>query len=174
MTKPIIWALGITAVCAVWGVGLADRFDRRPPPPPEPAVQVAVRAAVPTGVAPTTLVLEANAQGHFNTEAFIDGRGLHMLVDTGATLCAFSQEDAERAGIRVYERDFTARTQTANGVVAVAPVRIREIRIGAISVRDVDAVVVPRGRLGTSLLGMSFLRRLGDVNIARGRLTMRG
>ncbi|WP_292508576.1 TIGR02281 family clan AA aspartic protease [Methylobacterium sp.] len=133
-----------------------------------------MEASQPSGTLPNTLVLEANAQGHFLTEVTVDGSRLSMLVDTGATLCAFSQEDAERAGIRVSERDFTARTQTANGVVAVAPVRIPVIRIGTITVRDVEAVVVPRGRLSTSLLGMSFLRRLSDVGMARGRLTLRG
>ena len=56
----------------------------------------------------------------------------------------------------------------------MAPVRIPVVRIGTISVRDVEAVVVPRGRLATSLLGMSFLRRLGDVSMTRGRLTLRG
>lgn len=170
MTRPILWALGVSAVAALWGVGLVDRLDRRPP-----ATQpVLMEASVPAAFAPNTLVLDANAQGHFYTEVAIDGNRLSMMVDTGATLCAFSQEDAERAGIRVYERDFTARTQTANGVVMVAPVRIPVIRIGTISVRDVEAVVVPRGRLATSLLGMSFLRRLGDVSMARGRLTLRG
>ena len=171
MTRPILWALGVSALATVWGVGLADRLDRRPRPAPTP---VLMEATVPAGFAPTTLVLEANAQGHFYTEVAIDGNRLSMMVDTGATLCALSQEDAERAGIRVSERDFTSRTQTANGVVMVAPVRIPVLRIGAISVRDVEAVVVPRGRLSTSLLGMSFLRRLSEVGMARGRLTLRG
>ena len=170
MTRPIFWALGVSAVAALWGVGLVDRLDRRPPAP-QP---VLMEASVPAVYAPNTLVLDANAQGHFFTEVAIDGNRLSMMVDTGATLCAFSQEDAERTGIRVYERDFTSRTQTANGTVMVAPVRIPVIRIGTISVRDVEAVVVPRGRLATSLLGMSFLRRLGDVGMTRGRLTLRG
>ena len=56
----------------------------------------------------------------------------------------------------------------------VAPVRIRELRVGDIAVRDVEAVVVPEGRLGTSLLGMSFLRRLKGFDMAGGRLTLRG
>lgn len=170
MTRPIFWALGVSAVVTVWGVGLVDRLDRRPPPAPA----VLMEAAAAPGFAPNTLVLDANSQGHFYSEVAIDGNRLSMMVDTGATLCAFSQEDAERVGIRVYERDFTGRTQTANGIVAVAPVRIPVIRIGTISVRDVEAVVVPRGRLTTSLLGMSFLRRLSDVGMSRGRLTLRG
>jgi aspartyl protease family protein len=63
---------------------------------------------------------------------------------------------------------------TANGVVQTAPVRIREIRVGDILVRDVEAVVLPPRALGVSLLGMSFLRRLEGFEIAKGRLVLRG
>jgi aspartyl protease family protein len=56
----------------------------------------------------------------------------------------------------------------------VAPVRIREMRVGDIVVRDVEAVVAPPGRLRTSLLGMSFLRSLRGFDISGGRLTLRG
>lgn len=171
MTRPIFWALGVSAIVTVWGVGLIDRLKQRPPPTPS---SVLMSVATPPSFSPTTIVLDANAHGQFFTEVAIDGSRLSMMVDTGATLCALSQEDAERVGIRVSERDFTARTQTANGVVVVAPIRIPVMRVGAISLRDVEAVVVPRGRLTTSLLGMSFLRRLNDVGMVRGRLTLRG
>lgn len=119
------------------------------------------------------LSLQADRQGHFQAHVVVDGRGLRMLVDTGATLCAFSQEDAEQIGIRVNPSDFRRSSMTANGVVLVAPVRIAAIQIGPILVRDVEAVVVPRGRLGTSLLGMSFLKRVREFNIADGHLTLR-
>jgi len=97
-----------------------------------------------------------------------------MLVDTGASIVALSYEDAETVGIRVTANDFTAQLRTANGVVEAAPVRLPEIRVGDILVENVDAVVLPRGRLGTSLLGMSFLRRLRGFEMSQGRLTLRG
>lgn len=175
MTRPIVWALAVTAGAAVWGVGLAERFSR-PPSQPAPITAAALQVQPSrTPEAPSNaLTLYADTKGQFSTQATVDGLPLHMLVDTGATHCAFSEEDAERVGIRVYEKDFTRKIQTANGTVAAAYVRIPVIRIGAITVRDVEAVVVPRGRLSTSLLGMSFLRRLGDVNMSQGRLTLRG
>jgi aspartyl protease family protein len=77
-------------------------------------------------------------------------------------------------GIRVSERDFTRRSSTANGVVATAPVRIREIRIGDITLRDVEGAVLPPRALSTSLLGMSFLKRLEGFEISKGRLLLRG
>ena len=176
MTRPIVWAFGVTAAAAIWAVGLAERFQR--PPAPETAIiatplgERAMGASVRGG--PSTLTLFSDAQGHFSTDAVIDGKRLRMLVDTGATACAFTYEDAERAGLRVGEHDFRVPVQTANGTILVAPVRIPEIRIGTITVQGVNGMVMPRGRLSTSLLGMSFLKRLNEFSMNGGRLTLRG
>ena len=97
-----------------------------------------------------------------------------MLVDTGASFVALSHEDAAMLGLKVSQKDFTRRSSTANGVVETAPVRIKEIRIGDIAVRDVEAVVLPPRALSTSLLGMSFLKRLEGFEVAKGRLVLRG
>lgn len=136
-----------------------------------PTVVVAVAAPVEQ---PGTIALHADRSGHFEADAVVDGRSLRMVVDTGATFCAFSEEDAARAGIRVGPADFTRPIATANGVIRVAPVRIGTIRIGPVTVRDVEAVVIPRGRLSTNLLGMSFLRRVRDFSIAGTTMSLRG
>jgi aspartyl protease family protein len=120
------------------------------------------------------MTLFADTQGHFSTDVVIGVQRLRMLVDTGATTCAFTYEDAERAGLRVNERDFRVPVQTANGIVMAAPIRIPEMRIGTISVQGVDSMVMPRGRLSTSLLGMSFLKRLNEFSMNGGRLSLRG
>ncbi|TGD98796.1 TIGR02281 family clan AA aspartic protease [Methylobacterium nonmethylotrophicum] len=137
-----------------------------------PVPVAAASAAMPEGA--TSVTLAQDLAGHFQAHPQVEGQVLRMLVDTGATLCAFTREDAARAGIRVAERDFTVRIGTANGTVLAAPVRVREMRLGGITVRDVEGVVLPSGRLGTSLLGMSFLRRLRGFEVASGRLTLRG
>lgn len=121
-----------------------------------------------------TVALHAAGHSHFYADAVIEGRSFRMVVDTGASLCALSEEEAERLGIRLRPNDFTREVATANGLVRVAPIRLGWVQIGPIVVRDVEAVVVPRGRLGTGLLGMSFLKRLRDFSIAGGRLTLRG
>ena len=46
------------------------------------------------------------------------------------------------------------------------------LEVGPLEVRNVAAVVLPQGALGTNLLGMSFLSRLGHFEIARGTLVM--
>ena len=70
--------------------------------------------------------------------------------------------------------DFNRVWNTANGTVRVAPIRIAVMQVGSITVRDVEAVVIPRGRLATSLLGMSFLKRLRDFSVSGGTMTLRG
>jgi aspartyl protease family protein len=116
--------------------------------------------------------LTAGQNGHFFTAAEVNGREIEVLVDTGASLVALTYEDAERAGIYLKSSDFTHGVQTANGVARVAPVTLDKVSIGDISVRNVQAAVSERGRLKTSLLGMSFLGRLGRVDIKSGRLLL--
>lgn len=101
--------------------------------------------------------LQRQSDGHFHAEAFINGRPVRVLVDTGATLVALSYEDAVAAGINVRDSDFIHISQTANGRARFASVILDDVRIGDVTVRNVRAAVGEPGRLSTTLLGMSFL-----------------
>ena len=116
--------------------------------------------------------IRAGQSGHYHTEAEVNGRAIEVMVDTGATMVALTYEDAERAGIRLNPSDFTRSVSTANGVTRVAPVNIERISIGDITVRNVAASVSERGRLRTTLLGMSFLSRLERVDMRSGVLVL--
>jgi aspartyl protease family protein len=116
--------------------------------------------------------IEAGRNGHFNTEAEVNGRHIEVMVDTGATLVALTYEDAERAGLYLNQGDFNRAVSTANGVARYAPVKIDRISIGDITVRDVPAAVAEPGRLKTSLLGMSFLSRLSRFDMRSGLLVL--
>lgn len=117
--------------------------------------------------------LKANANGHFETEAEINGRSVDVMVDTGATMVALTWEDAERAGIYLRSSDFTHETQTANGKAKVAPIKISEISIGSITVRNVNGAVAEQGKLKQTLLGMSFLNRLSRVEMQSKTLILK-
>jgi aspartyl protease family protein len=119
------------------------------------------------------VTVQADRRGHFVVEPMIDGKRIQMLVDTGASAVALSYEDAVSAGIRVAPNDFTVPVNTANGVTQAAPVRIAEIQLGDITVRGVEALVARPGAQKVSLLGMTFLKRLGGFEIAQGRLVLR-
>jgi aspartyl protease family protein len=116
--------------------------------------------------------LKAGRNGHFNTEAEINGSGVPVMVDTGATMVALSYEDAQRAGIYLSQADFTQAVSTANGVARIAPVTLDRVSIGEITVRNVPAAVAEPGRLKTSLLGMSFLNRLSRFDMRSGVLVL--
>jgi aspartyl protease family protein len=116
--------------------------------------------------------IEAADNGHFNAEVEINGRPVEVMIDTGATMVALSYEDAERAGLLLNDSDFTSAVSTANGMARVAPVTLDRVSIGNITVRNVPAAVTERGRMRTSLLGMSFLRKLSRFDMRSGRLVM--
>ena len=117
--------------------------------------------------------LTAERSGHFIAEAEINGRPVEVMVDTGATFVALSHEDAERAGIYLTPKDFTHSVGTANGRARVASVSLGRVAIGDITVRDVQALVSEPGKLQTSLLGMSFLKRLSSFEMRSGTLYLK-
>lgn len=87
-------------------------------------------------------------------------------------MVALSFEDAERAGVFVRQSDYTGRVRTANGVARIAPVVLERVSIGNIELRDVEAAVSEPGRLGTTLLGMTFIGRLGRAEMRGSTLIL--
>lgn len=123
-------------------------------------------------LAGSVVELKAGRNGHFNAEAEVNGRSIDVMVDTGATMIALTYEDAERAGLFLKSSDFTQAVTTANGVARVAPVTLDRVSIGDITVRNVPAAVAERGRLKTSLLGMTFLSCLSSFDMRSGILVL--
>ena len=117
-------------------------------------------------------VVDPDRFGQFQTAVEIEGQRIPVMVDTGASFVALSAEDADRLGIRPMPSDFRYPVNTANGRAFVAKVELRSVRLGAIELRGVEALVSDRGQLGRTLLGMSFLSRLSGVRIDRGRLLL--
>ena len=118
------------------------------------------------------MTVRADRLGHFQVEGSVDGRRLDFMVDTGASMVALRERDANKLGIFPAARDYTARTSTANGVIKVAPVRLPSLEVNGIRVYDVQAAVIPDQALSTNLLGMSFLSRVRRFEMANGRLVM--
>jgi aspartyl protease family protein len=117
--------------------------------------------------------LKPDAGGQYRANVEIEGRLLPMLVDTGATLVSLTYDDAEKLGYAPAPADFTVPVQTANGLSKAANLTLREARLGTLMVSDVPAIILPKGITGVSLLGMSFLKKLGGFEIASGDLIMR-
>jgi len=118
------------------------------------------------------LEIAAGAHGHFVLEAEIDGTPVRFLVDTGASDVVLSPRDAERLGFKLQSLSFTKSYRTANGTVRGAPVRLGSVRVGPIVLDDVRASV-NGAEMQRSLLGMSFLSRLGGYEVRGDRLILR-
>ncbi len=128
------------------------------------------RVAEPRADPFNTLVYPTNQSGHVVIDAVVNGASMRMLVDTGASFVTLTPADARAAGIAPGDLVFDRRAATANGVVRMAMVTLREVRLGQLSLDDVRAAVIEH--LNVSLLGMSFLDRLQSYQMRDGKLTI--
>lgn len=103
-------------------------------------------------------VLAADARGHFHTDGRINGGAVRFVLDTGATSIALPASDATRLGID-FRKGQRAMIHTANGPAPAWRVKLDTVRVGAIELQNVDALVLEQG-LDVALLGMSFLNRV--------------
>jgi len=154
-------------VLMAFGQGLIARYADAPAPS-----AVARTTPQPAASGPRAVSLAADASGHFTTDVRINGKFVKGLVDTGATIIALPLEEARLLGIDPAAASYTAPIQTANGRVMAARVRLNEVRIGPISVPDVEAVIVPQG-LNVTLIGMSFFNRLQKFEMTGRTLVLR-
>ena len=105
----------------------------------------------------TKIVLSASSGGHFMTQGQINGRAVQLVVDTGATMVSLSVAEAERVGLK-YQTGQAVQMSTANGVIPGWRLKLASLRVGDVTVYDVDAIV-SSGAMPYVLLGNSFLAR---------------
>lgn len=124
--------------------------------------------AVQTG--PHELTLTADQDDSFYTSGTINGARAEFLIDTGASSVVLSPADAERAGIDLSSVDYTNRFESAHGEGRGASFVVERLTIGPIELHHVP-VVINQSPMRTSLLGLTFLRRLDSFEM-RGRKLM--
>lgn len=117
--------------------------------------------------------LDSASNGHYITKADINNHGIEVLVDTGASAVALSYEDAEKVGLRPGTLTFDVPVNTANGVGKAAHVVLRKVEIDNVRVSDVEGLVLQKGALNGTLLGMSFLSRLRSFSVENGKLILK-
>lgn len=121
-------------------------------------VQIGQSVVSMAGSVRPTLTLMADARGHYMTPGSINGASVRFLVDTGATFISLGAADARRAQID-YQKGTPGISQTANGQTRIWKVRLAAVKVGTITLSDVDAAVHERD-MPVVLLGMSFLNRM--------------
>lgn len=172
MVRPVVWFLGVGGLASLLALGSAGTLDRMTRQAPALA-NVGANEPAPATIE-RLLTVHADYRGHYIVHPSIDSYRVKMMVDTGASLIALTDADARALGVRPDRAAYTIELGTANGVVRGARTMLREVRLGDILVRDVEAVVLPAGALSVSLLGTSFLRRLRGYEVQGGRMVLRG
>jgi aspartyl protease family protein len=118
------------------------------------------------------VIINRRLSGEFAITGRVNGARATFLFDTGASAVVLTAADARRAGVDAGALTFDVPVATANGAAMAAEVRLDQIAIGPIVMRNVPALIARRGALEESLLGMSFLERLKSYTVERDRLIL--
>ena len=119
-------------------------------------------------------VAARRTDGSFMVRGEVNGRETRFIFDTGASTVVLRAENAAALGFTPDSLDYSIPVSTANGAAMAAPVVIDRLTIGAITERNVRALIARSGVLHANLLGMSFLERLGSYEVRGNRLILRG
>jgi aspartyl protease family protein len=166
MSKAVYLILGGVFVVAMLSPSQRDAPKSTP---------VVAPMAAPQPVAPMNggdFTLTRAPDGHFYTDAQVNGTIIRFLVDTGATTVALTKTDAAKIGLQFTDADFTETGEGAGGKIALKPVMLDRIIIGTTDAANVEAAII-NSPMRTSLLGQSWLRRVGTVEIKGDRMVLK-
>jgi len=118
------------------------------------------------------IILPLQSDGHFQATLIINDTPVDFVIDTGASEIVLTQEDARRIGFNLDRLNFMNTALTANGAVRTAPVRLANVQFGPHQDGNVRAMINGR-ELFQSLLGMSYLRRFGSIELTPEAMIIR-
>jgi aspartyl protease family protein len=103
--------------------------------------------------------IRMSPDGHFWADARVNGVQRRMLIDSGATITAVSQNTVANASIESDASLVPVILRTANGATQATTGTVDELRIGNITARNLKVVSSPA--LGNmDIIGMNFLSKL--------------
>jgi|CXWL01.1.fsa_nt_gi aspartyl protease family protein len=167
--KPFFYVIGAGAA-----IGFLMPMGQSPAPqqasliePTKPARKI---VAVPA--APLDIVLTRNANGHFFADVEVNGQTIRFLVDTGATAIALTADDARKLGFSWNDQELEPVGRGVSGPVTGKMVELHHVRLGGKEGWDMRAAIIPQG-LEVSLLGQTFLGKIGSVRISGDQMVLR-
>ena len=108
--------------------------------------------------------IRMSGDGHFWANVTINGVKKRMLIDSGATVTAISQETASSASVDTASDLVPVVLRTANGMTRAQTGTVKELSVGNISARNLKVVISPAlGNL--DVLGMNFLSKLASWRV---------
>ena len=100
--------------------------------------------------------ISRDSYGQYRMRGSINGHFVDFLVDTGASVVAMSERQAQLMGLN-YRDGLRGQVETAQGVTDAFFVQLDRVTIGGITVTGVEGTVIRGTYPGDVLLGMSFL-----------------
>ena len=148
----LVSADSVGAVFEYQGRTLERRLDGR------------VHAAVDSPQGRDDVLIFRDRRGMFKTVGSINGLPVGFLVDTGASSVAMNSTQARRLGIDFRVQGEPTYVTTASDVTRAYQLKLDVVKVGAIQLRNVTAVVLDGAQPAEVLLGMSFLGRVAMIN----------
>jgi aspartyl protease family protein len=138
---------------------------------------VAIGLLWPTGKpashpgAGTELVIARSSDHHYYTDAQVNGRPVHFMIDTGAGETALTEADARQLGFAVDPDKYEVIGDGASGMVRGQYVQLNSIDVGGIHQSGAKAVIVAGATV--SLLGQPFLEKVDEIVIRDGEMRLK-
>lgn len=135
-------------------------------------VRMQFSSSYPVAVSPQELVVTQGDEGGFFVMGMVNGQRVRFLVDTGASDTVLSPADAKRLGVDLDALTFDKTAETANGTGYGAAFTADSLAVGSIGFSDMP-LVINQAPMSSSLLGMSFLRRLESFQVKGDKLYLK-
>lgn len=114
----------------------------------------------------SSVTMQVNGNGFFRSLGQVNGRSIDFLIDTGANLVVFNSRQAQQLNID-YLNGRRGYASTASGRATMYSVTLKDISLGGIRLKDVEAGVIEGDFPEVPLLGMTFLQRLDMTRSGR-------
>lgn len=116
--------------------------------------------------------LRQSTDGEIYLDAQLNDRSLHFRVDPAQAKLLLTPSAAQVAGLTDGPLTYSGRATTADGEIRTAPVTIRYLHFGTLTLFNVHADVA-ESPLPESVLGMDFLTRFQSFEMRQGNLVLR-
>lgn len=165
--KALVFVIGLGLV-----IGALWPSSRPPVEAPQVAPPARSSKVVAVAPAPQEIVLTRSQNGHFYADLNVDGQTIHFLVDTGTSSIALSAADARKLGYSWTEQELKPVGRGVSGPVNGKFVKLHRMQLGNKEAWDMEAAIIPHG-LEVSLLGQTFLEKIGSVSINGDQMVLR-
>lgn len=166
--------LFVIALGATIGLLLPTGHRAAPAAPAPAAVKPAAPATSPAESAPVMAMetrLARTPNGHFYADAAVNGQPVRVVIDTGASMVALTEADAQRIGIPFSPNEFTIIGSGASGPVRGEDVTLDSVSVDGKEVHSVRGAVIEG--LDVSLLGQTYLSRITAVQMSGDTMTLK-